>query len=176
MTSGVDETTRPAAITAAIAAESQPASLTTLGLMTVLIGVFLPMTDFFIVNVALPTIDRDLHAPAGMLQLVVAGYAIAYALLLVVGGRLGDAVGRKRLFLAGMAAFTVTSLACGVAPSVDALVGARALQGAASAMMLPRCSPPSRPPPQATPATGPSAATGRPGASPCWSASCWATC
>jgi MFS family permease len=137
MTSGVDETTRPAAVAPALA-EGQPASLTTLGLMTVLIGVFLPMTDFFIVNVALPTIDRDLHAPAGMLQLVVAGYAIAYALLLVVGGRLGDAVGRKRLFLAGMAAFTVTSLACGVAPDIGALVAARALQGAASAMMLPQ--------------------------------------
>jgi MFS family permease len=118
--------------------DGHAASLTPLGLFTVLIGVFLPMTDFFIVNVALPTIDRDLHAPAGLLQLVVAGYAIAYALLLVVGGRLGDAVGRKRLFLAGMAAFTVTSLACGVAPGIGALVAARALQGAASAMMLPQ--------------------------------------
>src|SRR5580658_11010534 len=118
MTSGVDETIRPATIAPAIAAEGQPAALTTLGLMTVLIGVFLPMTDFFIVNVAVPTIDRDLHASSGMLQLVVAGYAIAYALLLVVGGRLGDAFGRRRLFLAGMAGFTVTSLACGLAPSV----------------------------------------------------------
>src|SRR5580658_6486419 len=108
------------------------------GLLVVLIGVFLPMTDFFIVNVAVPTIDRDLHASAGMLQLVVAGYAIAYALLLVVGGRLGDAFGRRRLFLAGMAGFTVTSLACGLAPSVDVLVLARVLQGAASAMMLPQ--------------------------------------
>src|SRR6202020_2331015 len=114
------------------------AALSGLGLITVLIGVFLPMTDFFIVNVALPTIDRDLHAPAGMLQLVVAGYAIAYALLLVVGGRIGGAFGRKRLFLIGMAAFTVTSLACGVAPGIDALVAGRALQGAASAMMLPQ--------------------------------------
>jgi MFS family permease len=103
---------------------AEPATLTTLGLVTVLIGVFLPMTDFFIVNVALPTIDRDLHASAGMLQLVAAGYAIAYALLLVVGGRLGDAVGRKPLFIAGMAAFT--------------LVAARALQGAASALMMPQ--------------------------------------
>jgi len=115
-----------------------PATLTTLGLITVLIGVFLPMTDFFIVNVALPTIDRDLHASAGMLQLVVAGYAIAYALLLVVGGRLGDAVGRKALFIAGMAAFTLTSLACGLAPGIGALVAARALQGVASALMLPQ--------------------------------------
>jgi MFS family permease len=117
---------------------AEPATLTTFGLITVLIGVFLPMTDFFIVNVALPTIDRDLHASAGMLQLVVAGYAIAYALLLVVGGRLGDAVGRKALFIAGMAAFTLTSLACGLAPGIGALVAARALQGAASALMLPQ--------------------------------------
>lgn len=113
-------------------------ALRLMGLVSVLIGAFLPMTDFFIVNVALPTIDRDLHASAGMLQLVVAGYAIAYALLLVVGGRVGDAVGRKRLFLAGMAAFTVTSLACGIAPSAGVLVAARALQGAASALMLPQ--------------------------------------
>ncbi len=120
------------------AGAGQSATLTTLGLMTVLIGVFLPMTDFFIVNVALPTIDRDLHASPGMLQLVVAGYAIAYALLLVVGGRLGDAIGRKPLFIAGMAAFTLTSLACGLAPGIDALVAGRALQGAASAMMLPQ--------------------------------------
>ena len=117
---------------------AEPATLTTFGLITVLIGVFLPMTDFFIVNVALPTIDRDLHASAGMLQLVVAGYAIAYALLLVVGGRLGDAVGRKPLFIAGMAAFTLTSLACGLAPGIGALVAARVLQGAASALMLPQ--------------------------------------
>src|SRR5579872_5583125 len=80
--------------------------LSRLGLITVLLGVFLPMTDFFIVNVALPTIDKDLHASSGMLQLVVAGYTIAYAVLLVVGGRLGDAIGRRRLFLAGMAGFT----------------------------------------------------------------------
>ena len=138
MTSGVEETTRPATIAPAIAAEGQPAALTTLGLMTVLIGVFLPMTDFFIVNVALPTIDSDLHASQAMLELVVSGYASAYALLLVLGGRLGDSLGRKRLFLIGMAAFTVTSLACGVAPGIDALVAGRALQGAASAMMLPQ--------------------------------------
>jgi MFS family permease len=131
----------PAAASAFGESRARPArtpALTTLGLVTVLIGVFLPMTDFFIVNVALPTIDRDLHAPAGMLQLVVAGYAIGYALLLVVGGRLGDAVGRKRMFLIGMAAFTVTSLACGIAPGIGVLVAARVLQGAASAMMLPQ--------------------------------------
>ena len=140
----IDETTavapgeRAAGLSQRRALPAQTAALTTPGLVTVLIGAFLPMTDFFIVNVALPTIDRDLHASAGMLQLVVAGYAIGYALLLVVGGRLGDAVGRKRLFLIGMAAFTVTSLACGIAPGIGVLVAARVLQGAASAMMLPQ--------------------------------------
>ena len=77
------------------------------------------MIDFFIVNVALPTIDTDLHASQPMLELVVSGYATAYALLLVLGGRLGDSIGRKRLFLIGMAAFTLTSLACGLAPTAD---------------------------------------------------------
>ncbi len=117
--------------------ESRP-GLSPLGLFTVLLGVFLPMTDFFIVNVALPTIDRDLRASSGMLQLVVAGYTIAYAVLLVVGGRLGDAIGRRRLFLAGMAGFTVASLACGIAPTVGILVAVRALQGATAAMMVPQ--------------------------------------
>ena len=140
----IDETTavapgeRAAGLSQRRAIPARTAVLTTPGLVTVLIGAFLPMTDFFIVNVALPTIDRDLHASAGMLQLVVAGYALGYALLLVVGGRLGDAVGRKRLFLIGMAAFTVTSLACGIAPGIGVLVAARVLQGAASAMMLPQ--------------------------------------
>jgi MFS family permease len=96
------------------------------------------MVDFFIVNVALPTIDTDLHASAAALELVVAGYGVTYALLLVLGGRLGDALGRKRLFLTGMAAFTVTSLLCGIAPTADALVGARIVQGAAAAMLVPQ--------------------------------------
>jgi predicted MFS family arabinose efflux permease len=115
----------------------QPA-LTQLGLITVLIGIFLPVADFFIVNVALPTIDGTLHASAPELQLVVAGYGIAYSLLLVLGGRLGDAWGRRRLFLGGMAAFTVSSLACGLAPSALFLVASRAVQGASAAMMLPQ--------------------------------------
>jgi MFS family permease len=119
------------------APEDRP-GLSPLGLLTVLLGVFLPMTDFFIVNVALPTIDRDLRASSGMLQLVVAGYTIAYAVLLVVGGRLGDAVGRRRLFLAGMAGFTLASLACGIAPTAGILVAVRALQGATAAMMVPQ--------------------------------------
>jgi MFS family permease len=115
-----------------------PATLTTTGLITVLLGSALPMIDFFVVNVALPTIDTSLHASTATLELVVAGYGIGYALLLVLGGRLGDTFGRRRLFQAGMAAFTVTSLLCGLAPTATTLVLARVLQGAAAAMLLPQ--------------------------------------
>jgi EmrB/QacA subfamily drug resistance transporter len=113
-------------------------SLTAAGLAVILVGVLLPMIDFFIVNVALPTIDRDLRASQPLLELVVSGYATAYALLLVLGGRLGDSVGRKRLFMIGMAAFTLTSLACGLAPTAEFLVVGRVAQGASAAMMVPQ--------------------------------------
>ncbi len=127
-----------AATRAATIAPPRTATLSGAGLATVLIGAALPMIDFFIVNVALPTIDASLHASTATLELVVAGYGIGYALLLVLGGRLGDTFGRRRLFLAGMAAFTLTSLLCGLAPTAGLLVLARALQGASSAMMLPQ--------------------------------------
>ncbi|MFD6281414.1 MFS transporter [Streptomyces sp. NPDC060209] len=109
-----------------------------LGLFTVLLGAALPLIDFFIVNVALPTIDHDLAAGPALLELVVAGYGLSYAVLLVLGGRLGDMAGRRRLFLIGMAAFGLTSLACGLAPDAWTLVGARVAQGAAAALMLPQ--------------------------------------
>ncbi|MFE0178921.1 MFS transporter [Streptomyces sp. NPDC059002] len=115
-----------------------PGSLTPLGLFTVLLGASLSSIDFFIVNVALPSIERDLHASPATLEMVVAGYAVAYAVLLVLGGRLGDTFGRRRLFLWGVAAFGLTSLACGLAPGAWWLVGARVAQGAASALMLPQ--------------------------------------
>ncbi|MGW4684683.1 MFS transporter [Streptomyces sp. NPDC004244] len=109
-----------------------------MGLFTVLLGAALPMVDFFIVNVALPAIDHDLAAGPAVLELIVGGYGVAYAVLLVLGGRLGDTAGRRRLFLAGMAAFGLTSLACGLAPTAWTLVAARVAQGAAAALMLPQ--------------------------------------
>jgi len=112
--------------------------LSTLGLVTVLLGAFLPMLDFFIVNVALPTIDRDLTAGPATLELFVAGYGMAYAVLLVLGGRLGDLYGRRRLYVAGAVLFGLTSLACGLAPDAGALVAARVAQGATAALMLPQ--------------------------------------
>ncbi|MFG3331410.1 MFS transporter [Streptomyces tendae] len=115
-----------------------PPALGGLGLFTVLLGAALPLVDFFIVNVALPTIGADLSASEAVLELVVAGYGVAYAVLLVLGGRLGDLFGRRRLFLGGMAAFGLTSLACGLAPDAWSLVAARVAQGASAAAMLPQ--------------------------------------
>ncbi|MEV4424316.1 MFS transporter [Streptomyces sp. NPDC049602] len=132
-------TTSPSARTAAPAGRPAPASaLGALGLFTVLLGAALPLIDFFIVNVALPAIDHDLAAGPALLELVVAGYGLSYAVLLVLGGRLGDLFGRRRLFLAGMAAFGLTSLACGLAPDAWTLVAARVAQGAAAALMMPQ--------------------------------------
>jgi len=107
-------------------------------MVVLLLGAFLPMLDFFIVNLALPTIDATLHASGPMLELIVAGYGTAYAVSLVVGGRLGDAIGRRRMFLIGMAGFTLTSLLCGIAPSIGVLVAARVLQGMSAAMIVPQ--------------------------------------
>ncbi|WP_153450897.1 MFS transporter [Streptomyces smaragdinus] len=120
------------------AAGAEAPVLGSLGLLTVLLGAALPMLDFFIVNVALPTIQRDLAASEAMLEMVVAAYGITYAVLLVLGGRLGDTFGRRRLFVWGLIGFGLTSLACGIAPGPGTLVAARAAQGAASALMLPQ--------------------------------------
>src|SRR4051794_28929068 len=117
---------------------SEPARLTSTGVAVLLLGAFLPIVDFFIVNVALPTIDASLHASAPTLELVVAGYGTIYAALLVVGGRLGDALGRRRVFAAGLIGFTITSLLCGVAPSIGALVAFRLAQGATAALIAPQ--------------------------------------
>ena len=128
---------RPVAAPTTLAPVSHPA-LSPVALATVLVGVLLAIVDFFIVNVALPTMATDLHASTASLELVVSGYATAYAVLLVVGGRLGDARGRRRLFLAGIVAFTVTSLLCGLAPTATTLIVARVLQGAAAALLVPQ--------------------------------------
>ncbi|NLU71579.1 MFS transporter [Streptomyces sp. HNM0575] len=121
-----------------VPAPAPTARLGPLGLLTLLLGAALPMLDFFIVNVALPGIESDLHTTPAALEMVVAGYAVAYAVLLVLGGRLGDTYGRRRLFLWGVAAFGLTSLACGLAPDAWTLVAARVVQGASSALMLPQ--------------------------------------
>jgi EmrB/QacA subfamily drug resistance transporter len=114
------------------------APLGSVALITLLFGAFLPMLSFFIINVALPAIGSDLRASSGELQLVVGSYGIANGTLLVVGGRLGDGFGRKRLFLWGLAGFTLMSLVCALAPTVGVLLAARAIQGAAAAALTPQ--------------------------------------
>jgi EmrB/QacA subfamily drug resistance transporter len=120
---------------------AQPRSASPLGpatLTTLIFGAFLPMLSFFIINVALPAIGSDLHASSGELQLVVGSYGIAVATLLVVGGRLGDGFGRKRLFLIGLTAFTVISGVCAIAPTIGVLLAARVAQGIAAAAVTPQ--------------------------------------
>jgi MFS family permease len=94
--------------------------------------------DLTIVNVALPTIGRALHGSGAALQLVVAGYTISYATLLITGARLGDIFGRRRLFQIGVLTFTGASLACGLAPTFGFLIAARLVQGAGAAAMIPQ--------------------------------------
>ena len=98
---------------------------------------FISAVDMTIVNVALPDISEDLNAGVGELQWVLAGFLVALAGLLLVGSGLADRFGRKRIFLAGLAAFGVTSVLCALAPSPAALIGARVLMGAAAACVLP---------------------------------------
>lgn len=109
-----------------------------LGMLILLAGAFLPIMDFFITNVALPSIDVSLHASTSSLELVIAGYGVAYASLLVLGGRLGDRYGRRRVFLGSLVGFVLASLACGIAPSVGVLIAARVVQGATAALLIPQ--------------------------------------
>jgi len=109
-----------------------------LGLAVLLCGSFVTVLDAMIVQIAIPSIARGLHAGGAALELLIAGYAIGYGVLLITGGRLGDTYGRKRVFLIGMAAFTVASVLCGVAPNAIALVAARVVQGITASLVLPQ--------------------------------------
>lgn len=99
---------------------------------------FMTMLDVSIVNVALPSIETQLGAGPAQLQLIVAGYTLAFGLVLVPAGRLGDVVGRRRLFVVGLVGFALTSLAAGIAPNDGFLAGARLLQGASAGVLNPQ--------------------------------------
>src|SRR4029079_7393652 len=106
-------------------------------LAAVAFGLFMIMLDNTVVNVALPAIERDLHVSISSLEWVVTAYALTFAALLITGGKLGDLYGRKRIFIVGIAVFTLSSLACGLAPSAGFLIGARAVQVVGAALMNP---------------------------------------
>ncbi|MFI7632750.1 MFS transporter [Nonomuraea sp. NPDC049400] len=104
----------------------------------VLAGAFMATLDSFIVIVAGPSIQAELGASDGELQWIMAGYQLTYAVLLITGGRLGDLYGRRRVFIAGTAAFTGASVVCALAPTAALLIGARFAQGLGAALMVPQ--------------------------------------
>jgi EmrB/QacA subfamily drug resistance transporter len=106
-------------------------------LFAVSFGLFMIMLDNTVVNVALPTMQRDLHVSISQLEWVVIAYALTFAALLITGGKLADLYGRRRIFVLGLVVFTLSSLACGLAPSAGVLIAARAVQGVGAALMNP---------------------------------------
>ena len=108
-----------------------------LTLAAVSFGLFMIMLDNTVVNVALPSIQRDLDADLSELEWIVTGYALSFAALMLIGGKLADAYGRRLIFVAGIVVFTAASLWCGLADSSEMLIAARVVQGAGAALMNP---------------------------------------
>lgn len=109
-----------------------------IALAVVLTSALMDLVDVTIVNVAVPAIQRDLGTAYSAVQWIIEGYGLAFALGLITGGRLGDVYGRRRLFLLGVAGFTLASALCGAAGSAEVLIGARVLQGGTAALMVPQ--------------------------------------
>ncbi|OZI34658.1 MFS transporter [Bordetella genomosp. 10] len=109
-----------------------------LALAVLLTGNFVTILDLFIVNVAIPSLRDGLAASDAQVQLVLVGYAAAYGICLMNGARLGDLYGRRRIFLVGMAIFTLASVLCGLSFSPNLLIGSRVLQGVGAALLMPQ--------------------------------------
>ncbi|MFG2023201.1 MFS transporter [Streptomyces sp. NPDC048825] len=109
-----------------------------IALAIVMTAAFMDLVDVTIVNIAIPSIQRDAGASFGQIQWITAGYALAFAAGLITGGRLGDIHGRKRLFLIGIGGFTLASALCGFAVNPEMLVASRILQGGMAALMVPQ--------------------------------------
>ncbi|HQZ11328.1 MAG TPA: DHA2 family efflux MFS transporter permease subunit [Devosia sp.] len=107
-------------------------------LIVLLLASFMNLLDVTIVNVALPSLQENLGAEASQIEWVIAAYVLAFALGLLPFGRLGDIVGRTRMFLIGVSAFTIASALCGLSPNIETLIAARVLQGLSAAMMTPQ--------------------------------------
>lgn len=110
----------------------------TIALVVVALAFVMDLLDSTIVNIAIPSIQSNLGASYTMIQWLVAGYSLAFALLLITGGRMGDVFGYKKLFMVGVAGFTLASLLSGVAWTPHVLIGARLVQGAMAALMVPQ--------------------------------------
>src|ERR671926_1045206 len=119
-------------------ATTQPYRLRWAVLAIVLVAEVMDLIDGTIVNVAAPSIRRDLGGSATTLQWLGAAYTLAFAVLLITGARLGDLVGRRRLFLVGVVGFTLASIACAAAPSSGFLIAVRVIQGAFGALLIPQ--------------------------------------
>lgn len=122
----------------AIVTEAHPHRQPRWLLATLLMGLFIVNVDVAVVNVATPSIHEQLNASGSELQLVVSGYVLSYAMLLITGARLGGMYGYRRLFLIGLCVFTLASLACGLAPSALVLIVARVVQGIGAALLVPQ--------------------------------------
>ncbi|MFF2651856.1 MFS transporter [Streptomyces sp. NPDC058045] len=126
-----DQTTRPGP-------DVPPDRRRWIALAVVMTAAFMDLVDVTIVNIAIPSIERDTGATFGQIQWITAGYALAFAAGLITGGRLGDIHGRRRLFLLGIGGFTLASALCGLAQSPETLVASRILQGGMAALMVPQ--------------------------------------
>ena len=125
------------AATSATATTAVPPRRRPLQLALILVAAFMVVLDFSIVNVALPSIERELGMPADAVQWIVTGYAISFGGLLILGGRAADLLGRRRMFVAGLIAFSLASLAGGLAQDPVLLIAARVVQGAGAAIVAP---------------------------------------
>lgn len=135
--SSVQPPSDEAAIRATPAGKPAPRSAETWILVATILGSSLSFIDGTVVNVALPTIQRELHATAADVQWVIEAYSLFLAALILVGGSFGDRLGRRRVFATGIALFTLASVVCGVAPNILVLVLARAIQGVGGALLVP---------------------------------------
>lgn len=106
-------------------------------LVAMVFGLFMPMLDNLVVNVALPTMQRELDAQVSDLQWIIDAYTLTFASFMLVGGSLGDLFGRKKFFLLGLLVFTAGSLACGLSGTTEQLIAFRAVQGLGAALLLP---------------------------------------
>src|SRR6201987_6152614 len=107
-------------------------------LVVVSLGFFMTLLDLTIVNIAIPDMINRLHASLDDVLWVINAYALVLAVLVITAGRLGDLIGPRTLFIAGVAVFTVASVACGLSPSAGWLIGFRAVQGLGAAMLMPQ--------------------------------------